>query len=105
MRFNPNGMSSIDKNASVLWSDNGFDNAGEIVYIWESFHAKQDVVEGLIFRVCRILRCSNHYKFISHHDSRVEAVVSMVSVPRCGLNRSLPNNLDLFREALAQTSN
>ena len=32
----------------MLWGDDGFDDGCEVVHIWESFYAKDDIVEGYL---------------------------------------------------------
>lgn len=53
-------MCCIDKNASVLWSDDGFDNGSEIIDIGKDLYAKKNVIKaGLLAR--RIFRSSNNW--------------------------------------------
>lgn len=62
MGLDAKSMGGIDKNAGVLWCDNGFDDGREIVDIWKSLDTEQYVVERSFFIVRCILRSSDNYK-------------------------------------------
>ena len=48
----------------MLRSDDGFDDVCKIIHVWESFHAKKDIVECRFSR-CRIFGALNNYAYIS----------------------------------------
>ena len=52
-------MCRIHKDSGVLWCDDRLDNVGDVIYVREGFHAKEDVVEGLFGRMCGIFGCSD----------------------------------------------
>ncbi len=46
--FNAKSVCRIDEDASVLGCDDGIDDGGKVVYVWESLYAQDDVIEGTI---------------------------------------------------------
>lgn len=62
MGLDTKSMGGIDKNARVLWCDNGFDDGREIVDIWKSLDTEQDVVERSFFIVRCLFGSSDDYK-------------------------------------------
>lgn len=45
--FDSDGIRSVNENAGVLGSDDGFDHRGQVVDVRESLHAENDIVIGL----------------------------------------------------------
>jgi hypothetical protein len=41
----------------MLWRDNRLNDVGDIIYIGECLDAKEDVVEGLLGRLCGFFGC------------------------------------------------
>lgn len=87
------GVCGVDQNACVMRSDHRVDNCCEIVDIGEGFHAEDNVVERAIAGLCGVFG-------ISYNCGRCVSVIVfrvgwLYGVPCRGLNRSLPNTLDL----------
>ena len=52
----------------MLGGDDRLDDVGNVVYIWEGFYAKENIIKGLLGRMSGILGCS--------HDCRRRSVIS-----------------------------
>lgn len=85
-------MGGVNEDAGVLGGNDRFDDRSQIINIWQSFDTKQDVVESG-FAARSILGCSNNYYGLADSSS-IEDNREQYS-PCLGLNRSLPNILDL----------
>jgi len=60
MCFDAERVCGVDENTSMLRSDDGLDDRGEVVDIGERFHTEEDVVERPIFQVrCMLGRLDN----------------------------------------------
>lgn len=46
IRLDAEGMCSVDEDARVLRSDDGFDDRGDVVHVRQCFYAQKDVIEG-----------------------------------------------------------
>lgn len=46
--FNAECVRRVDEDACVLGRDDGIDDGGKVVYIWEGLYAQNDVIEGAI---------------------------------------------------------
>jgi hypothetical protein len=57
--FDSKRVGGVDKNTSVLRSNDRIDNGGQIVYIGKSLYTKDDVIEGTILVSSSIFRVSN----------------------------------------------
>lgn len=58
----------------MLWSDDGSDYIGKIVYVGEGFNAEEHVIEGGLL-TCRLFGGLNNCKVVSKSQSiRTEAV-------------------------------
>lgn len=88
------GVGCVYEDAGVLWGDDGFDDGGEIVDIWESLDAEQNIVVRASSRnVCRFLRTSDDCNVLL--VGRAVRPTCKDEIPDRGLNRSLPNRADL----------
>jgi hypothetical protein len=54
-------MCRVHKDAGVLWRDDRLDDVGDVIYVREGFDAEEDVVEGLLGRLCGIFRGPDDY--------------------------------------------
>ena len=43
----------------MLWRDDRLDDVGNVIYVGKGFDAEENVVEGLLGRVCGIFGCSD----------------------------------------------
>jgi len=43
----------------MLWGDDRLDDIGDVVDVGEGLDAEQDIIEGLLGRMCGVFGCSN----------------------------------------------
>lgn len=87
-------VGGVDKNASVLGSDDGFDDGSEVVELRQGLDAEQDVVEGALLQLTGLLRSTCDLGICQLLT--LVASVALESLLRRGLKRSLPNLDDLW---------
>lgn len=49
----------------MLGCNDGFDDRGKVVDVWESFHTEQDIIERALLGIRSIFRSSDNYSNIS----------------------------------------
>lgn len=58
-------MCSVDKDASVLWSDDWLDYGSDIINVGQRLDAEKNVVEGGLGCLCRLVGTSYNYDDVS----------------------------------------
>lgn len=97
MVFNAQGVRSIDEDAGMLGGNDGLYDCGQVVYVGESLHTEEDIVEGALIATASIFWCADH---CSTALAEILFIEVEKSAPFRGLKRSFPNVADLRKGQL-----
>lgn len=101
MVLNAQRVGGVDEYAGMLRSDDGFDDCGKVVHIWESLHAKQDIIEGALFAVGSIFRRADHCLILSAMYSPITGM-GVLTLP--GLEALISKSCGSAEESIARPS-